>query len=72
MNIIKEIRLHKGLTQEEFCDRAGMGQSYLSKIERDGIVPRIDLLYSFRDARLITKRDLDHIIEYYGRFKGAA
>jgi transcriptional regulator with XRE-family HTH domain len=41
---IKNIRKSKGMTQEEFAEKAGISSKYLSSIERAGKIP-LSILY---------------------------
>ncbi|MBI5410194.1 MAG: helix-turn-helix transcriptional regulator [Nitrospirae bacterium] len=41
---IYSIRLHEGKTQQELAIAAGVGQDYISLIERDKRVPSIEIL----------------------------
>lgn len=46
----KRIRLAKGLTQEEFAERSGFSQQYISDLERGRRNPTIVSLYELAQA----------------------
>ena len=43
---IRELRIKKGLTQQELAKKAGCSQSALSKIESEGRSPRFEIAIS--------------------------
>ena len=48
MNIgskIKDLRIQKGLTQEELANRTELSKSFISQLERDQTSPSIATLY---------------------------
>lgn len=47
---VKRIRLEKGLTQEQFAERSGFTQQYLSGLERGRRNPTIVTLYELSQA----------------------
>jgi transcriptional regulator with XRE-family HTH domain len=51
---LKQLRTHKGLSQPELAESAGIEQSYLSKLENDKSMPSNDI---FR--RLLTSLDIN-------------
>ena len=69
-NKIKDLRVQKGLTQEELADRAELSKGFISQLERDltspSIATLIDLLQvlgttpkDFFDSPLFTNEDLE-------------
>jgi len=44
-DVLKEVRLEKGLTQQKLCDLANMERVVLSRIERKISVPSIPTLF---------------------------
>ena len=38
-NKLRELRMEKGLTQEELADRAELSKGFISQIERDSYLP---------------------------------
>ena len=55
---LRRIRLKKGLTQEEFADRSGFSQQYLSGLERGQRNPTIITLYELATALGVSHMDL--------------
>ena len=47
---IKQLRLKKGLTQEELGERTGLSKSYISQLERDHTSPSIETLFSLLEV----------------------
>ena len=43
-NRVKELRMQKGLTQEELADRAELSKGFISQLERDLTSPSISTL----------------------------
>jgi transcriptional regulator with XRE-family HTH domain len=54
----KKIRLAKGLTQEEFAERSGFSQQYISDLERGRRNPTVVSLYELAQALGVTHMDL--------------
>ena len=54
----KEIRLAKGLTQEEFAERSGFSQQYISDLERGRRNPTVVSLYELAQALGVTHMEL--------------
>ena len=49
-NKIKEMRIEKGLTQEELADRSELTKGFISQIERDLTSPSVDSLLDILEA----------------------
>lgn len=47
---VKRIRLKRGLTQEEFAERSGFSQQYVSTLERGRRNPSIVTIYELATA----------------------
>lgn len=47
---VRRIRLSKGLTQEQFADRSGFSQQYLSDLERGRRNPTVVTLFELAQA----------------------
>jgi transcriptional regulator with XRE-family HTH domain len=47
---VRRVRLSKGLTQEQFADRSGFSQQYLSDLERGRRNPTVVTLFELADA----------------------
>jgi transcriptional regulator with XRE-family HTH domain len=47
---VRRIRLEKGLTQEEFAERSGFSQQYLSSLERGTRNPTVVTLFELASA----------------------
>jgi transcriptional regulator with XRE-family HTH domain len=54
----KKIRLAKGLTQEEFAERSGFSQQYISDLERGLRNPTVVSLYELAQALGVTHMEL--------------
>ena len=54
----KKFRLAKGLTQEEFAERSGFSQQYISDLERGRRNPTVVSLYELAQALGVTHLDL--------------
>jgi transcriptional regulator with XRE-family HTH domain len=54
----KKIRLAKGLTQEEFAERSGFSQQYISDLERGRRNPTVVSLYELAQALGVTHMEL--------------
>jgi transcriptional regulator with XRE-family HTH domain len=54
----KRIRLAKGLTQEEFAERSGFSQQYISDLERGRRNPTVVSLYELAQALGVTHMEL--------------
>ena len=48
--VLKEVRLQKGISQEELADRAGLHPTYISQIERSLKSPSLRSLGLIADA----------------------
>ena len=55
---MKRLRLAAGLTQEEFADRSGFSQQYLSDLERGRRNPTVVSLFEISQALGATPVDL--------------
>lgn len=55
---VKRLRLAAGLTQEEFADRSGFSQQYLSDLERGRRNPTVVSLFEISQALGATPVDL--------------
>lgn len=47
---VRRLRLERGLTQEQFADRSGFSQQYLSDLERGHRNPTVVTLFELADA----------------------
>ncbi|WP_425328121.1 helix-turn-helix domain-containing protein [Pseudomonas nitroreducens] len=47
---IRELRLARGETQEDFAARCGFARTYMSRIETGGANPSLDALKTLADA----------------------
>ena len=56
--VLKEVRLQKGISQEELADRAGLHRTYISQIERSLKSPSLRSLVQIADALEITLSNL--------------
>ena len=54
----KKSRLAKGLTQEEFAERSGFSQQYISDLERGRRNPTVVSLYELAQALGVTHMEL--------------
>jgi transcriptional regulator with XRE-family HTH domain len=54
----RKIRLAKGLTQEEFAERSGFSQQYISDLERGRRNPTVVSLYELAQALGVTHMEL--------------
>jgi transcriptional regulator with XRE-family HTH domain len=54
----KRIRLAKGLTQEEFAERSGFSQQYISDLERGRRNPTVVSLYELAQALGVSHMEL--------------
>ena len=54
----KKLRLAKGLTQEEFAERSGFSQQYISDLERGRRNPTVVSLYELAQALGVTHMEL--------------
>ena len=54
----KKFRLAKGLTQEEFAERSGFSQQYISDLERGRRNPTVVSLYELAQALGVTYLEL--------------
>jgi len=58
INRVKEFRSHRGWTQQELADAAGVSRQSINSIERNRYVPSLELALTF--ARVF-KRPTDEI-----------
>ncbi len=56
--VLKEVRLQKGISQEELADRAGLHRTYISQIERSLKSPSLRSLGQIADALEISLSSL--------------
>ena len=54
----RKFRLAKGLTQEEFAERSGFSQQYISDLERGRRNPTVVSLYELAQALGVTHLEL--------------
>ena len=59
---IKELRVLKGLTQEELADRAELSKGFISQLERDLTSPSIATLVDILQDRKSTRLNSSHIL----------
>jgi transcriptional regulator with XRE-family HTH domain len=55
---VRKIRLRVGLTQEQFAERSGFSQQYISGLEKGRRNPTIVTLYELAKALGVTHMDL--------------
>jgi transcriptional regulator with XRE-family HTH domain len=55
---VRKIRLRVGLTQEEFSERSGFSQQYISGLEKGRRNPTIVTIYELAKALGVTHMDL--------------
>ena len=55
---VKRIRLKAGLTQEEFADRSGFSQQYISSLENGKRNPTVVTLYELATALGVSHLEL--------------
>ncbi len=55
---IKELRVERGITQEELAESCGMFRTYMSRIESGRANPTLTMLYVMADALQVDVRDL--------------
>ena len=55
---VRKIRLRVGLTQEEFAERSGFSQQYISGLEKGRRNPTIVTIYELAKALGVTHMDL--------------
>jgi transcriptional regulator with XRE-family HTH domain len=55
---VRRVRLEKGLTQEQFAERSGFSQQYVSDLERGRRNPTIVSLYELANALDVSHVDL--------------
>lgn len=55
---LREVRLQRGLTQQELADRANLTATYLSRLESAGAAPGVDLVDNLATALGTTVPDL--------------
>lgn len=55
---VRKIRLRIGLTQEEFADRSGFSQQYISGLEKGRRNPTIVTIYELAKALGVSHMDL--------------
>ncbi|WP_126456846.1 helix-turn-helix domain-containing protein [Sulfuriflexus mobilis] len=56
--VLKELRLQKGISQEELADRASLHRTYISQIERGLKSPSLRSLGQIADALEVTLSNL--------------
>ena len=56
-NKIKNLRLEKGLTQEELGERTDLSKGYISQLERDLSSPSMDTFFSLLEVLGCTPKD---------------
>jgi transcriptional regulator with XRE-family HTH domain len=54
----KKLRIAKGLTQEEFAERSGISQQYISDLERGRRNPTVVSLYELAQALGVSHMEL--------------
>jgi transcriptional regulator with XRE-family HTH domain len=55
---VKRVRLEKGLTQEDFADRSGFSQQYVSDLERGKRNPTVVTLFELSQALGVSHLEL--------------
>ena len=55
---VRRVRLAKGLTQEQFADRSGFSQQYISDLERGRRNPTVVTLFELAQALAVNHTDL--------------
>ena len=55
---VRRIRMKKRMTQEEFAERSGFSQQYLSGLERGQRNPTVIILYELATALGVSHMDL--------------
>jgi transcriptional regulator with XRE-family HTH domain len=55
---VKALRIAKGLTQEEFADKSGFSQQYISGLENGRRNPTVVTVYELAQALGVTPLDL--------------
>jgi len=55
---VRKIRLRVGLTQEQFAERSGFSQQYISGLEKGRRNPTIVTIYELAKALGVTHMDL--------------
>jgi transcriptional regulator with XRE-family HTH domain len=55
---VRKVRLRVGLTQEEFAERSGFSQQYISGLEKGRRNPTIVTIYELAKAFGVTHMDL--------------
>jgi putative transcriptional regulator len=68
LNRIKELRIARGLTQEQLADAVGVSRQSINSIERDRYVPSLPLALTF--ARVFGC-STDEIFTLNGKLNGA-
>lgn len=68
MNIIKQIRLKKKMTQFELANLVGVEQSTISKIERNAMIISIDTIGKMLSCGFISRKKLFAVLTYYFNF----
>ncbi len=63
--LVKQLRKHFDLTQEELASKTGMTKSYISKIENNKRNQNVDtilrIIHAFKNARLFIRLEMDNI-----------
>jgi transcriptional regulator with XRE-family HTH domain len=60
---LRELRRTRGMTQKDLGERAGLTETYLSRLESAGAAPGIDLVAQLADALGTTIHDLLPVAE---------
>lgn len=69
---VKRIRQERGLTQEQFAERSGFSQQYLSGLERGRRNPTVVTLFELATALEATPLDLLALVDHTGESSGGA
>lgn len=62
--ILKDLRIKKGLTQEQLASKANINEKYLGKIEREESNPTIEKVLSLCNALDTTIKIGEHEIKF--------
>lgn len=55
---VRELRLARGLKQDEFAEKCGFARSYMSRVETGGANPSLDAIQTMATALRVSVRDL--------------